>query len=241
MEVVVSAAEQWPGSVADAWCRRLAADPALRMVCPTGATPEPVYAEMARRVSAGEASFARAEVFVLDEYLGLPAGHPASCQSMLRRTLVDHVDLRPGSVHFFPTGAGDPAAGAAALDAEIGSHGFDLVIVGLGLNGHVGMNEPGSSIDSATRVVELAESTRRTAVGYGAGDPPTHGVTIGLDRIMESAEVWLIVTGGHKAEILDRALQREMTPAVPASLLRAHPALTVFADAPAASRLAPVG
>ena len=113
--------------------------------------------------------------------------------------------------------------------------------MGLGLNGHVGMNEPGSAADSPTRLVELAESTRRTAVDYGADEPPTHGVTIGMARIMAAREVWLLVTGEHKASVLGQALQTEITPAVPASLLRSHPALSVFADEPAASRLAIVG
>jgi len=240
MEVVVSPVEEWPSRVADEWSRRLAAYPALRMCCPTGATPEPAYTEIAGRVAAGETSFARAAIFVLDEYLGLAPGHPASCEAMLRRSLVDHIDVDPGSVHYFATGSGDPDGAAARLDAEIGSGELDLAIVGLGLNGHVGMNEPGSPVGSATRVVELAESTRRTAVGYGAGEPPTHGVTIGLRRIMASAEVWLLVTGEHKASILDQTLRTEITPAIPASLLRSHPALSVFADAPAASHLAAV-
>lgn len=238
MEIIVLEPDAWAERVAAAWAERLTSRPGLSMCCPTGETPRPVYDAVVELFGAGQVSFARADVFLLDEYLGLPPGHPASCESMLRDALVDHVDLDPSAFHLFEDPNRDPGAAIHRMESDLGEAGLDLAMVGLGLNGHVGMNEPGTGASSLTRVVELTESTRRTATGYGAGaSPPTHGLTIGMKRLMDASEVWLLVTGGHKAQILRRVLTDEPTPEVTASLLRSHPGLTVFADSDAATEL----
>ena len=106
------------------------------------------------------------------------------------------------------------------------------------MNGHVGFNEPGSRPDDATRLVRLAISSREAAVArYGAGSVPTAGITVGLARLLEAGECWLLVTGERKAAILRRALDEPEGPDCPASYLRRHPRLTVFADEAAASLL----
>ena len=128
--------------------------------------------------------------------------------------------------------------GAAAVAHDQAARRLDLALVGLGMNGHVGFNEPGSRPGDPTRVVRLARSSREAATArYGAVQPPTGGITVGLARLLEADEAWLLVTGAHKASILRRALRLPEGPDCPASYLRRHARLTVFADEAAASEL----
>jgi 6-phosphogluconolactonase/Glucosamine-6-phosphate isomerase/deaminase len=172
----------------------------------------------------------RARIVLLDEYLGLPARHPIRCDSQLRRQLMDRLDVPPARFLAFDVDGGDPAA-ACVADAEIDAMGgLDLVVLGLGMNGHVGMNEPGTPADAMTRVIDLAPSTIEAARAYGADPPPTRGVTLGMAEILAAREIWLLVSGERKAGILAATLDGPMTPDVPASLLRGHPGLRVIAD-----------
>jgi glucosamine-6-phosphate deaminase len=130
----------------------------------------------------------------------------------------------------------DPEAAAARHDAA--ATGLDLAVLGLGMHGHIGFNEPGSRPGDPTRLVRLAVSSRDAATArYGAACTPTAGITIGVARLIEAREVWLIVTGERKAPILRRAIHDPEGPDCPASYLLRHPRLTVFADEAAASRL----
>ncbi|MEP6918762.1 MAG: 6-phosphogluconolactonase, partial [Acidobacteriota bacterium] len=125
---------------------------------PTGLTPSPVYAEMVRSVRAGEVSFAGASTFALDEYGGLAPDDPGRTRQMLLHQLVGRIDLPERSAHFLDTDVADIDEHCQRYDAAIGA-GFDLVILGIGLNGHLGMNEPGSAAGSPTRRVDLHDST----------------------------------------------------------------------------------
>jgi glucosamine-6-phosphate deaminase len=113
---------------------------------------------------------------------------------------------------------------------------LDLTLLGLGGNGHLGLNEPGSLPGSATRVIDVAPSTAAGTHRYGTIEPPERGMTLGLRPILDSREIWLLVTGSHKAAILDRVLNGPVGPDVPATFLRDHPNTTVFADRSAAGR-----
>ncbi len=239
MQLDVQPNGSWVSRIADLWTARLVENPNLGMCLATGTTPVPVYAEMGRRVATGAVSFAEATVFVLDEWLGLPPGHEVRCDSMLQRDLVAHVDLDPERVHTFDVDHGDPEAVCRSYDAAISEHGgLDLAIVGLGRNGHLGMNEPGAPFDAPTRIVELAEETRQGASRYGELIvPPTHGVTVGLGPIGDAGEVWLLVSGAGKAEIVSRVLTEPVGPDLPATKLRRHPRSVVFADGDAAGAL----
>jgi len=152
---------------------------------------------------------------------------------MLRRQLVDRLRVPPARFVTIAADERDPVAAAARHDAE--AAGLDLAILGLGINGHVGFNEPGSGPDDPTRVVELAATSVETAVArYGAGRRPTAGITIGLARLLEADEVWLLATGRRKAAMLSRVLGGPEGRDCPASYLPRHPRLTVFADEAAA-------
>lgn len=233
--VTVLPAAAWAATVAEALLGRLRAEPRLRICLPTGDTPSPVYAALAGHDRAGDALWAQATVVLLDEWVDLPPGDPARCDVRLRRELLDRLAPPPRFVPIDVDGSDDDAAARAHDEA---ARGLDLVLLGLGMNGHVGFNEPGSRPDDPTRLVRLARSSREAATArYGAARTPTAGVTVGMARLLEAREAWLLVTGGHKASILRRAIRDPEGPDCPASYLRRHARLTVFADEAAAARL----
>ena len=234
LEIVPAA--RWADRVAGELIERIRAEPDLRVCLPTGDTPSPVFERLVKASQRGEVSFAGVTIVALDEFVGLEPWDPARCDQRLRRELLDGLADRPRAVHLVDMADPDPAAAAARHDA-IAADGLDLVLLGLGMNGHVGLNEPGSSADSPTRVVETAASSRAAALDrYGAAAAPTLGITLGMDRLLAAREVWLLVTGARKAAILDRTLHDPEGPDVPATFLRRHPRLTIFADEPAAGR-----
>ncbi len=227
----------WADRVAGDLAARIRAAPGLRVCLPTGDTPTPVYARLAALATVGAVSFATVEVIALDEFLGLPPGHPARCDVRLRRELLDRLPEPPAALHRIDADDPDPDTAAARHEA-VAAGGIDLALLGLGTNGHVGLNEPGSFADAATRVVRTAAATRRAAVErYDADPPPTAGITLGIARLLTAGEIWLLVTGEGKAAILARALEAPEGPDCPASFLRRHPALRVIADEPAARGL----
>ena len=225
----VLSTSEWAGAVADELAARLAARVAGRLVLPTGDTPAPLYAEIVARANGGSLSLAETELILLDEYVGLEPGDPARCDAQLRAELVDRLPTPRPRFRAIPVDTLTPEVAAAAHDATAAA-GIDIALVGLGRNGHVGFNEPGSTADSPTRVVELTDESIAAAVGYGAHGRPTHGITLGLSRLLQASEIWLLVTGAHKAEVLRTALEGPETPVCPASYLRRHPRLVVWAD-----------
>jgi glucosamine-6-phosphate deaminase len=234
----VLAAAAWADLVAADLAARLRDEPRLRLCLPTGDTPSPVYARLAALAQAGAAPFGAATIVALDEYLDLAPGHPARCDVRLRRELLDLLPVPPAAFHRIEVDDPDPAAAAARIDA-VAADGLDLALLGLGANGHVGLNEPGSYADAPTRVVRTSAASRRAAADrYGADPAPTAGITLGVARLLEAREIWLLVTGDRKASILARALEAPKGPDCPASWLRRHPALRVIADDAAAARLA---
>ncbi len=234
LEIVTPAA--WPGWVAADLAERLRVRPDLRLVLPTGETPAPVYAALVELADMGRVSFADAHVTLLDEYLGLPPDDPALGGPRLRRELMDRL-AQPPAFDGIDSDAADPDAEADRIDA-VAAAGIDLAILGLGLNGHIGMNEPGSTADGPTRVVRLDPTTRDVATErYGASRPPTAGITLGIARLLQADEIWLLVSGTRKADVLARALAEPEGPDCPATYLRRHPRLRVMADADAASGL----
>lgn len=218
----------WADDVAAAWLGLLAADPSLRMCLATGSTPLPVYERMAHAPGA----FADSAILLLDEFGGLPPGDPASCDAVLRSSLVDAV--APADYRTIDTAAADVEC--PAIDSWIdGGGGIDLAILGLGRNGHVGMNEPGAPIDGRTARVALAASTIDGAQRYFEGRArPTWGVTVGLRDLLAAGEVWVLATGEDKAAIVARSADGPVTPDVPASLLQHHPNCTWWLDHAAA-------
>ncbi|MFP4552655.1 MAG: 6-phosphogluconolactonase [Actinomycetota bacterium] len=214
--------EEWAAIVAAHFHERVA--PGMRICLPTGNTTTPFYAEVARHTS-----LEGVEVFLLDEFGGLPDDDPGRCMSMLTRDLLSRVEGKP-RVHAPDVDASDPEHAADRYGDLITEGGLDLALVGLGANGHIGMNEPGATVDLATRVVQLEPSTTKHAAEYGATTPPTWGITVGMAELMEAGEVWVLVTGDHKADILNRMIHGKVDSDIPATYLTEHTNCTVFAD-----------
>jgi glucosamine-6-phosphate deaminase len=212
----------WAEQVAKRLAQQIA--PGKRLCLATGHTPTPVYRHIAETVSLDGLS-----LFLLDEFGGLPLGDPGRCQSMLSRDLLDGCAGSP-VVHVPDVDAAVSDEAAARYGDMIRDGGIDLAIVGLGGNGHIGMNEPGTTIDQPTRVVDLSVATSEGAASYGATVSPTWGITVGMAELMAAGEVWVLVTGGHKTDILNRALHGPVDPEAPVSFLTEHPNCTFLAD-----------
>jgi glucosamine-6-phosphate deaminase len=234
-----------PGDVclraADLVAETLAATPDAVLGLPAGNTPRPLYAELVRRHRGGALSFARASGFNLDEYAGLPADHPASFRRFLDEQLYRQIDLLPARAHAPDGLAADLAAECARYERAIAeAGGLDLVLLGIGGNGHIAFNEPPAAFASRTRLVALTEATRAVAAaGFGATPVPTHALTMGVATILAARRCVLLAFGAGKAEAIARMLAAPPTPDVPASALQLHANATVIVDAAAASRLTP--
>lgn len=156
---------------------------------------------------------------------------------MLRRDLLDLLDPPPAAFDALDPQAVDLGAECDRFEMAIASGGLDLTLLGLGSNGHLGLNEPGCDPGCPTRKVKLSPETATGMAKYGAEGTTTWGVTVGLGRILQSTEVWLLVTGSSKAEVLQRTLQGPIGPEVPSSYLRTAPNVVVWADESAAAGL----
>jgi glucosamine-6-phosphate isomerase len=227
----------WIDAVCSLWRDRLHTNPGLKMCLPSGTTPAGIYAAMSRSAKAGLVSFDRASVFALDEFGGLAAGDPGRTRHTLQRQLIDSSRLPLAAFHFLDPDVRDVNRHCVAYDEAIGT-GFDLMLLGIGLNGHLGMNEPGSAVDSPTRRVELHGSTVQSAARYFAHQNlPRWGLTVGLKAVLASKEVWLLANGPAKAGIIQQTVGGEIGPSNPASLLRQHPNCSLFVDAEAGALL----
>ena len=204
----------------------------------TGSSPLSVYRELIRRHREEGLSFAAVRAFLLDEYVGLPVGHPQSYARVIRTEFADHVDL---AGVFGPDGnAVDLSSAAASYDRLVVSSGpVDVQLLGIGANGHIGFNEPGSALDSRTRVTTLTSQTRQDNARFFAGidDVPHRVITQGLGTISSARHLVLIATGEHKAAAVAAALEGPVTPGCPASVLQRHPMVTVVVDEGAAEGL----
>ena len=225
----------WVRGVAAVWRDRLRCQPRLDMCLPAGGTPNAVYAEMRRSVADGQVSFATASIWVLDEFGGLASDDRGRCANALRQHLLGGIDLPEASFHCLEPS--DPDLDERCRRYEPPG-GFGLVLLGLGTNGHLGMNEPGSAVDSPTRRAELHPSTIQASSRYFTHNRlPSWGVTVGLGPIMRAAEIWLLAAGRSKAEIVRRTLRDDVGDQLPASWLRGHANCSLFVDAEAASLL----
>src|SRR6195952_1048205 len=206
----------------------------------TGSSPLSVYRELIRRHRDEGLAFAAVQAFLLDEYVGLAPDHPQSYAHVIRTEFTDHVDLDPERVHGPEGVAEDVFAAANRYDAAIVEAGpIDLQLLGIGVNGHIGFNEPGSSLGSRTRVTTLTEQTRQDNARFfdGIDEVPRHVITQGLGTISSARHLVLIATGQHKAAAVAAAVEGPLTSSCPASVLQLPPQVTFVVDEAAAGRL----
>jgi len=231
IQLVVFPDQDWADLVAQRWTSYVQDHPAARICLPTGETPRPAYTRCAPVIDLSTTT-----VFLLDEF-DLPEGSPARCDSMLERDLLGSLTEQPLNLHRLDVHANDPEAECARFDALIADGGLNLTLLGLGRNGHLGLNEPGTKHHSPTRAVDLTPATTNAVRRYDPEATAVRGMTLGLSGILASDEIWLLVTGSQKAAILERMMNGPVGSDLPASYLRDHPNTTVFADRSAAARL----
>ena len=231
------------------WCRNrgelslIAADhvatllsrkPEAVIALPTGQTPLGLYAELVARAAAKRLSAAQARFFNLDDYLGLSVEHPLSYAHFLREHFLTPAGVPEGHIRLLRGDAAEIEAECSEYEAAIAAAGgLDLAILGLGTNGHIGFNEPGSDWSAQTHLVSLSEETRATHVAQTQGMfvIPQYGITVGVATILAAREIVLLVVGGGKARALAAFRRGIADPKWPVTALLTHRNLTVLADA----------
>ena len=239
MQIIVDTPEAIAQQAAARYRALLAENPRAVLGFATGSTPLDLYAELVRLYEAGEISFKDVTTFNLDEYVGLEPTHDQSYRYFMEANLFGRIDLDPAAVHI-PSGIDTAAETLAAYDAAIAqAGGIDLQLLGIGVNGHIGFNEPGTPLESLTHVVELTESTREANKRFFASleDVPTHAATMGIKTVMNARRLMLIALGESKADAVAATVNGPVTAEVPASVLQLHPDVVVFLDEGAASKL----
>ncbi|MFT4258173.1 glucosamine-6-phosphate deaminase [Microbacterium sp.] len=204
----------------------------------TGSTPLPVYAAL--RAQLADVDVSQVRGFALDEYVGLDPAHPESYRSVITREVVEPLGLDPARIHV-PNGAEATIQHAGAdYDAAIAAAGgVDLQLLGIGTDGHIGFNEPGSSFASRTRVKTLTQQTREDNARFfdSIDDVPRHCITQGLGTILEARHLVLLAFGEGKAQAVADAVEGPLSAMLPGSAIQLHPHATVVVDEAAASRL----
>ena len=209
---------------ADILLATIRADPRAVLGLPTGRTPIGMYERVVGNCSREYHCFREVTTFNLDEYAGIAASHPGSYHAFMQQQLFDHVDIDPANAHI-------PRGDAPDLDAEClryealirDAGGLGTTFLGLGTNGHIGFNEPGTPFDSHTRIVALTESTRAAnAPLFPDGHVPTHAITMGIGTILGSRSIVLLASGDKKRDAIARLRSGEVSEEFPASALWRH-------------------
>jgi glucosamine-6-phosphate deaminase len=217
------------------------ASPSCVLGLPTGRTPIPVYAQLVAWVQAGVLSLEQVTTFNLDEFVGLSATDDGSFQAFMRHHLFDRIDRAPAPRHFLDGVAADMTAEAERYERAIdAAGGLDVVVLGLGTNGHIGFNEPADRLPARTHVVGLTHETRHANADGFDGDVsrvPYHAITMGVGTMLAARRVVLIATGANKVDAVAALVEGPLTTRVPASLLQLHPNAVVIVDRAAAAGL----
>lgn len=199
----------------------------------TGSTPEKLYENLIEKNKNGEVTFKNVTTFNLDEYVGLSGENENSYRYFMNKNLFDHIDIQKDKT-FIPNGlAENLELECEAYEKLINSYGkINVQILGLGLNGHIGFNEPGTPFDKRTHIVELDDVTRSANARFfeRLEDVPTQAVTMGIGTIMEAEKIILLVQGEKKSAILHEVVHGPVTENVPASILQNHPNVTIITD-----------
>ncbi len=206
----------------------------LTLGLPTGGTVTDMYANLRLFHQTGALDFARVATFNMDEYAGLLPEHPQSYHSYMKHHLFDAVNIAPENRHLLDGMAADPAAECAAYEEKFArSGGIRLFIGGVGRNGHLAFNEPGSPFDSRTRLVELARGTREANARFfdnNAAKVPSHALTVGLGTLLDAREILILASGAKKAEALRTLAESGPDVSCPLTALKLHPRATLLAD-----------
>lgn len=219
---------------------RIKKNPSLNLGLATGSTPTGLYKELIKDHKENNTSYKEINTFNLDEYIGIPKKDRNSYHYFMCENLFEHIDIPLEQTHIPDGTAKDLDEECRRYEQFIYEHGgIDLQILGIGQNGHIGFNEPGTPFDSRTHIIDLAESTRKANSRFfdSLEDVPKQAITMGIASIMNSKEIFLLVSGASKAEALARLMTGDVSEQFPASALKRHDNVTIFADKDAAALL----
>jgi glucosamine-6-phosphate deaminase len=236
---VFKSAQRAAWSAADTLLQTVRDTPSMVISLPTGRTPLPLYEDLVRRGGAG--LFSRVVFFQMDEFVGVEQHDPGSLAAYLHQYVFDPLRLDPQNIHLLNGTAVDLPGECFRYERTLaGCGGLDLIVLGIGTNGHVGFNEPSDTLAGPTHVTELQPSTRHDSewlFGGRAEAVPLQALTMGIATILRATRILLLATGESKAACLRQALYGPIATQVPASLLQAHRAVEVYLDRGAASLL----
>jgi len=217
--------------------RQLQANPKSVLGLPTGRTPEGMYAKLVEAFDKGRISFHHVRTFNLDDYVGIPRTSPDSYYAYMKQHLFDKVNIRPENIYFLDGDSDNLDDECVNYEYDLDEvDGIDLMILGIGKNGHIGYNEPGADFNSKTHVVDLTQLTREVNSELMVEEKavPEHAITMGIGTMMKSRSIILLATGKEKADTIKAAMSGPITEAVPAIVLQTHPDVTVIMDEAAA-------
>jgi glucosamine-6-phosphate deaminase len=221
--------------------RCLTANPRLVLGLPTGRTPVPLYEELGRLSARGAVDFRHATTFNLDEFVGLDSHDLRSYRAFMQRHLFDHINVPARRIHFLDGMADDPRAECLRYERQIArAGGLDLLLLGLGANGHIGFNEPGRSLVAHTHRTRLTDATRLSNAalfGNRTALVPREALSMGMATILHARRIVLLATGASKAPAVRHLVQGPITPRVPASFLQLHGRAEIWVDGPAGAGL----
>ena len=219
---------------------QIKSNPSSHLGLATGSTPLGLYQLMVKDHRENGTSYENIKSFNLDEYFGLEKTHEQSYYNFMMENLFNHINMKEENINV-PSGLGDINESTSNYNHLLAKNGIDLQLLGIGSNGHIGFNEPGTPFDQVTHYIELQESTRQdNARLFFNGDldaVPTHAITMGIKNIMDAKKVLLIACGKNKAAPIKVLVEGQMSEDVPASVLQNHPNVTVIIDKEAASLL----
>ena len=205
----------------------------------TGSSPVGLYQRMIKDHQENGTSYKDVITFNLDEYVGLEKSHPESYYSFMHRNLFDGLDVKEENIHI-PSSEGDLKANCDSYNQALSQYQIDLQILGIGSNGHIGFNEPGTSFDSVTHIVDLKESTIKDNARFFDDDiskVPTKAITMGISNVMAAKQILLVASGANKANAIQATVMGVVTENVPASILQEHPNVIIIIDEAAGSSL----
>ena len=206
----------------------------------TGSTPLRLYELLVKDHQENGTSYGSIKTFNLDEYYGLERSHPQSYYYFMQEHLFQHIDLKEENIHL-PKGSGDIEENCSSYTKLLEKEGVDLQLLGIGSNGHIGFNEPGTPFDCTTHYITLKESTRkdnaRLFFDNKLEEVPNHAITMGIKNILEAKKIILVACGENKAEAVQELVEGDISTACPATVLQKHPNCIVIVDQAAAKLL----
>lgn len=214
-------------------------NPSLTLGLATGSTPIGLYQNLIKEYEKGNISFKDVKTFNLDEYCELERSHPQSYYTFMHENLFSKIDINLDNVHLPRTDGTDLEKLAKEYNELLLQNQIDLQVLGIGSNGHIGFNEPGTSFDQETFVVELTQKTREDNKRFfnSIDEVPTHAITMGIKNILAAKKIVLLASGKAKAEAIYKTVKEQPTPDVPASALQLHPDVTIIVDEEAGALL----